>query len=83
MQADGRTRLETRRSCLSRTPGGANLALRSPPTPALWGARGDPHTEAVQQAYAGIVTTVLADPQPPPRVALPEQLVLARDRYGR
>jgi DtxR family Mn-dependent transcriptional regulator len=27
--------------------------------------------------------SVLADPQPPPRVALPEQLVLARDRYGR
>jgi DtxR family Mn-dependent transcriptional regulator len=27
--------------------------------------------------------SVLADPAPPPRVALPEQLVLARDRYGR
>ncbi len=27
--------------------------------------------------------SVLADPPPPPRVALPEQLVLARDRYGR
>jgi DtxR family transcriptional regulator, Mn-dependent transcriptional regulator len=27
--------------------------------------------------------SVLADPTPPPRVALPEQLVLARDRYGR
>src|SRR4051794_5716808 len=27
--------------------------------------------------------SVLADPQPPQRVALPEQLVLARDRYGR
>ena len=26
---------------------------------------------------------VVADPSPPPRVALPEQLVLARDRYGR
>ena len=27
--------------------------------------------------------TVQADPSPPPRVALPDQLVLARERYGR
>jgi DtxR family transcriptional regulator, Mn-dependent transcriptional regulator len=27
--------------------------------------------------------SVLADPAPPPRVTLPEQLVLARDKYGR
>jgi DtxR family Mn-dependent transcriptional regulator len=27
--------------------------------------------------------SVLADPSPPARTALPEQLVLARDRYGR
>ena len=27
--------------------------------------------------------SVLADPSPPPRIALPEQLVLAKDRYGR
>ncbi|HEX7299248.1 MAG TPA: metal-dependent transcriptional regulator [Solirubrobacteraceae bacterium] len=27
--------------------------------------------------------SVVADPSPPPRVALPEQLVLARDKYGR
>src|SRR5947209_14976339 len=27
--------------------------------------------------------SVLADPSPPPRTALPEQLVLGRDRYGR
>jgi DtxR family Mn-dependent transcriptional regulator len=27
--------------------------------------------------------SVIADPSPPPRVTLPEQLVLARDRYGR
>ena len=27
--------------------------------------------------------SVTADPSPPPRTALPEQLVLARDRYGR
>jgi DtxR family Mn-dependent transcriptional regulator len=27
--------------------------------------------------------SVIADPSPPPRVALPEQLVIARERYGR
>jgi DtxR family Mn-dependent transcriptional regulator len=27
--------------------------------------------------------SVLADPSPPPRTALPEQLVLSKDRYGR
>ena len=27
--------------------------------------------------------TVRADPSPPPRIALPEQLVLSKDRYGR
>jgi DtxR family Mn-dependent transcriptional regulator len=27
--------------------------------------------------------SVVADPSPPPRTALPEQLVLAKDRYGR
>jgi len=27
--------------------------------------------------------SVMADPSPPPRIALPEQLVLARERYGR
>jgi DtxR family Mn-dependent transcriptional regulator len=27
--------------------------------------------------------SVAADPSPPPRVALPDQLVLGKDRYGR
>ena len=27
--------------------------------------------------------SVLADPSPPPRTALPDQLVLGRERYGR
>jgi DtxR family Mn-dependent transcriptional regulator len=31
----------------------------------------------------GATVSVLADPSPPPRVTLPEQLVLARDKYGR
>jgi DtxR family Mn-dependent transcriptional regulator len=39
-------------------------------------------TVSVTRSVAETVS-VLADPTPPPRVALPEQLVLARDRYGR
>ncbi len=31
----------------------------------------------------GETVSVLADPSPPKRIALPEQLVLGRDRYGR
>ena len=27
--------------------------------------------------------SVVADPSPPPRIALPEQLVLGRERHGR
>jgi DtxR family Mn-dependent transcriptional regulator len=37
---------------------------------------------AVTRSVAETVS-VLADPSPPPRVALPDQLVLGRDRYGR
>jgi DtxR family transcriptional regulator, iron-dependent repressor len=54
--------------------------------------RGDDGDEVVLEASGGEVrvlrtvaetVSVVADPSPPPRVALPEQLVLARDRYGR
>jgi DtxR family transcriptional regulator, Mn-dependent transcriptional regulator len=54
--------------------------------------RGDDGDEVVLDAAGGEVrvlrtvaetVSVVADPSPPPRVALPEQLVLARDRYGR
>jgi DtxR family Mn-dependent transcriptional regulator len=37
---------------------------------------------AVTSSVAETVS-VLADPSPPPRTALPDQLVLGRDRYGR
>src|SRR3954451_23265604 len=40
------------------------------------------HEVGVLRTVAETVS-VVADPSPPPRVALPEQLVLARDRYGR
>jgi DtxR family transcriptional regulator, Mn-dependent transcriptional regulator len=54
--------------------------------------RGDEGDEVVLESGSGEVrvlrtvaetVSVMADPSPPPRVALPEQLVLARDRYGR
>ena len=43
-------------------------------------AAGERH--AVTKSVAETVS-VLADPSPPPRTALPEQLVLGKDRYGR
>ncbi len=39
-------------------------------------------TAAVTVSVAETVS-VVADPSPPPRIALPEQLVLGRERYGR
>ncbi|HWD85143.1 MAG TPA: metal-dependent transcriptional regulator [Solirubrobacteraceae bacterium] len=42
----------------------------------------DAATATVTNSVAETVS-VLADPSPPPRIALPEQLVLGRDRYGR
>src|SRR4051812_31230812 len=55
-------------------------------------ATSDPDEVAIATADGASVTvtrsvaetvSVIADPAPPPRVTLPEQLVLARDRYGR
>jgi len=43
---------------------------------------GDGRTATITASVAETVS-VLADPSPPPRIALPEQLVLARERYGR
>jgi DtxR family transcriptional regulator, Mn-dependent transcriptional regulator len=42
----------------------------------------DGETRTVTASVAETVS-VIADPSPPPRIALPEQLVLGRDRYGR
>ena len=44
------------------------------------GDDGEPRTLTFSVAET---VSVLADPSPPPRIALPEQLVLARERYGR
>jgi DtxR family transcriptional regulator, iron-dependent repressor len=43
---------------------------------------GDGSVATVTSSVAETVS-VLADPSPPTRIALPEQLVLGRDRYGR
>jgi DtxR family transcriptional regulator, iron-dependent repressor len=40
-------------------------------------------TTATLTASVAETVSVLADPSPPPRTALPEQLVLGRERYGR
>jgi DtxR family transcriptional regulator, Mn-dependent transcriptional regulator len=39
-------------------------------------------TTSITASVAETVS-VIADPSPPPRTALPEQLVLGRERYGR
>ncbi len=44
--------------------------------------RYDDHLATLTSSVAETVS-VLAEPSPPPRIALPEQLVLGRDRYGR
>jgi DtxR family Mn-dependent transcriptional regulator len=38
---------------------------------------------ATVTASVAETVSVLANPSPPPRIALPEQLVLGRERYGR
>jgi DtxR family Mn-dependent transcriptional regulator len=42
----------------------------------------DGHTATVTRSVSETVS-VLADPSPPPRTALPDQLVLGKERYGR
>jgi DtxR family Mn-dependent transcriptional regulator len=48
----------------------------------LVSVRADSRTATVTVSVAETVS-VLADPSPPARIALPEQLVLGRERYGR
>jgi DtxR family Mn-dependent transcriptional regulator len=42
-----------------------------------------PHGDATVTVSVAETVSVLADPSPPARIALPEQLVLGRERYGR
>jgi DtxR family Mn-dependent transcriptional regulator len=46
------------------------------------GLDGNPESATVTISVAETVS-VIADPSPPPRIALPEQLVLGQSRYGR
>ena len=61
-------------------PGLEGTVSESGPDEVIVEAGGAQH--ALTRSVAETVT-VTADPSPPPRVALPEQLVLARERYGR
>ena len=45
--------------------------------------RVDPDDLATVTASVAETISVTADPSPPPRAALPEQIVLGKDRYGR
>jgi DtxR family Mn-dependent transcriptional regulator len=56
------------------------LTARSPEEVSVTSAAGDEITVTFSVAET---VSVLADPSPPTRIALPEQLVLARERYGR
>ena len=61
-------------------PGQEGVVVTNDDEEVAFEAAGERH--AVTKSVAETVS-VLADPAPPPRVTLPEQLVLARDRYGR
>ena len=56
------------------------LTARSDDEVTVTGEDGDARTLTFSVAET---VSVLADPSPPTRIALPEQLVLARERYGR
>ncbi|MDP1848152.1 MAG: metal-dependent transcriptional regulator [Solirubrobacteraceae bacterium] len=56
------------------------LTAHSSDAVTVTGEGGVPHTLTFSVAET---VSVLAEPSPPPRIALPEQLVLARERYGR
>jgi DtxR family Mn-dependent transcriptional regulator len=61
-------------------PGLTGTVVASDPEEVTVEADGERHT--VTRSVAETVS-VKADPSPPPRTVLPEQLVLSKDRYGR
>ena len=61
-------------------PGQKGVVVTNDDEEVAFEAAGERH--AVTKSVAETVS-VLADPSPPPRTALPEQLVLGKDRYGR
>ena len=61
-------------------PGQRGVVVANDEAEVAFDADGARH--AITKSVAETVS-VLADPSPPPRTALPEQLVLGKDRYGR
>jgi DtxR family transcriptional regulator, iron-dependent repressor len=61
-------------------PGQEGVVVTNDDEAVAFEAGGERHT--LTKSVAETVS-VLADPSPPPRTALPEQLVLGKDRYGR
>jgi DtxR family transcriptional regulator, Mn-dependent transcriptional regulator len=61
-------------------PGQRGVVVANDDVEVAFDADGARH--AITKSVAETVS-VLADPSPPPRTALPEQLVLGKDRYGR
>jgi DtxR family Mn-dependent transcriptional regulator len=61
-------------------PGQEGVVVTNDDEEVAFESEGERH--AVTKSVAETVS-VLADPSPPPRIALPEQLVLGKDRYGR
>jgi DtxR family Mn-dependent transcriptional regulator len=61
-------------------PGLKGTLKRSTPEEICFSTDGD---DVVVTFSVAETVSVLADPSPPSRIALPEQLVLARERYGR
>jgi DtxR family Mn-dependent transcriptional regulator len=61
-------------------PGMSAMLVSSDPQDVVISADG--RERSLTRSVAETVS-VLADPAPPPRVALPEQLVVSQDRYGR
>ena len=45
--------------------------------------KGEDGEDHVVSRWVAETVSVRADPAPPPRAAIPEQLVLSSDRYGR
>ena len=62
------------------TPGLEGTLARAGDDEVVLDTTGSSHT--VTRSVAETVS-VVADPSPPPRTALPDQLVLGRERYGR
>ena len=62
------------------TPGLEGTLARAGDDEVIVESNGDRHS--ITRSVAETVS-VVADPSPPPRTALPDQLVLGRERYGR